>query len=256
MNQKSEDGLHPIELVTENLNKYANDKRTKVVLISTGAYNPIHRMHLEVFKSAKTYLEETHKFCVIGGQISKMRSRNDSNFRYLGFISPSHDQYVEAKLADDFIPSVDRLKMIELAIQDAGEASWLVADGWEANRPNFISFSSVTWALDRQLKQKFPNEKIVVMYLCGADLILRCGGFSKLGENPVICVGRPGFSEQVKKFKETRGYELYFVPMETESISSTLIRDTLRSGGQISTMTYSSVEKYLIEKQYYHPNKN
>lgn len=240
MSEKGSNNLkHPTELVKANLQKYRNEDRRKVVLIATGAYNPVHRMHLEVFLRAKEFLEnEQHNFLVVGG-----------------FVSPSHDQYVSDKLKSDFINSKDRLKMIKLGIQELGEDSWLIADPWESSQTKFIGFPKVTKSLDQQLQDEFPLANLKVIFLCGADLIIRCGGFTKVGSNSVVVVGRAGYNELLQDFisKSPNGHELYYVILEKDDISSTLIRERLKEGKPIMDLTFRSVETFLQNKGYYKP---
>jgi hypothetical protein len=49
----------PLHLVRANLDKLikSNGHTTPVVLLSTGAYNPVHRMHIDIFARAKASLE-------------------------------------------------------------------------------------------------------------------------------------------------------------------------------------------------------
>jgi hypothetical protein len=42
------------------------------------------------------------------------------------------------------------------------------------------------------------------MYLCGADLVVRCGGLSYVGGHGVIAIGRPGYSEDVRRIISNR----------------------------------------------------
>ena len=71
-----------------------------------------------------------------------------------------------------------------------------------------------------------------VIFLCGADLIIRCGGFTKVGSNSVVVVGRAGYNELLQDFisKSPNGHELYYVILEKDDISSTLIRERLKEG--------------------------
>jgi hypothetical protein len=70
-------------------------KATKIILIATGAYSPIHIMHIHMLEAAKTHLEQVHK-----GKYDVVA----------GFVSPSHDNYVSWKLRDDWIPIEHRYK--------------------------------------------------------------------------------------------------------------------------------------------------
>jgi hypothetical protein len=59
----------------------------------------------------KEYLERVHSFHVTGG-----------------YLSPSHDQYVQAKLDEEFISGHYRIRMCEEAIKEANQQHWLSVD--------------------------------------------------------------------------------------------------------------------------------
>ncbi|KAL6078148.1 Nicotinamide/nicotinic acid mononucleotide adenylyltransferase 1 [Balamuthia mandrillaris] len=215
--------------------------RKKLVLITTGTYSPVHRMHLHVFEAAKKLLEEKHGFQVVAG-----------------FVSPSHDEYVWQKLETDGITGYHREAMLQLATKDS---DWISVSSWELNQPYFQSMYKATLALHGLLREEFAEqEELQVMYLCGADLIPRCGGMTNLGGFPIVAVGRAGYSDKVRKVlaaKQSdsamdgapRKQTLYFVEEDTEDISSTKMREYLREGKDLSSMTFPSVIEYLHTHQ-------
>lgn len=82
-----------------------------VVLIKTGSLNPVHRSHISNLIKTKKYLENVHHLNVIGG-----------------FISPTHDEYVEGKLGHELIPGRLRIEMCEKAIEEENQQHWLAVD--------------------------------------------------------------------------------------------------------------------------------
>lgn len=82
---------------------------TLLLSVATGSFSPIHCMHgkyilsiclltirtisylVEMFHAAKEWLDANTNMFVVGG-----------------FLSPSHDQYVESKLGSEHIPAVHR----------------------------------------------------------------------------------------------------------------------------------------------------
>lgn len=133
--------------------------------------------------------------------------------------------------------------MINLGIEeDPNSKDWLVADPWESSQLLFVSFYTVVQHLDQTLAELFPNDTIEVIFLCGADLVLRAGGLNKLGKHNVVAVGRHGWSEKVK---ELGNKDLIFIEENTEDISSTKIRQKIANGEDLSELTYKAVEDYL-----------
>jgi hypothetical protein len=76
-----------------------------IVLIGTGSFSPVHRMHVAMFELSRAYFE-----------------RNPCTFVVGGFLSPSHDHYVSFKLQDEWIPGAERCAMIRAATR---ESDWL-----------------------------------------------------------------------------------------------------------------------------------
>ena len=232
-------------------------------MLSTGSYNPIHRMHLESFYLARKLLEERNHL-VVGA-----------------FLSPSHDSYVRTKLGDDdCIGTADRLNMCELSIEarqklqgtdqllqsqqtvpTSNEADFLSLDKWESIAcAHFVDFPEVTVSLRDYLAQQFPDENIRVIYLCGSDHFFRCGWLTRLRRQTNISVAvlkRPshhkcndcqdgGFS--LGKFKD-----VYVVETSTEDdCSSTLIRQKARLGECISDLVFTEVEDYMRRNGIYY----
>src|SRR5688572_27446208 len=103
-----------LSIISLNLKNCKSDKEN-VVLISTGGMNPIHRSHIANMIETKRFLENHYHFNVLAG-----------------YISPSHDQYVQNKLGKDFIPSKHRIEMCQHAIKEENQQHWLAVDQAEA----------------------------------------------------------------------------------------------------------------------------
>ncbi|KAL6051126.1 Nicotinamide/nicotinic acid mononucleotide adenylyltransferase 1 [Balamuthia mandrillaris] len=238
--------------------------RKKLVLITTGTYSPVHRMHLHVFEAAKKLLEEKHGFQgnntprLFAISCHRCVTPHKLSIVVAGFVSPSHDEYVWQKLETDGIAGYHREAMLQLATKDS---DWISVSTWELNQPYFQSMYKATLALHGLLREEFAEqEELQVMYLCGADLIPRCGGMTNLGGFPIVAVGRAGYSDKVRKVlaaKQSdsamdgapRKQTLYFVEEDTEDISSTKMREYLREGKDLSSMTFPSVIEYLHAHQ-------
>ncbi|CAF0842876.1 unnamed protein product [Didymodactylos carnosus] len=231
--------MHSDETTNVNIllsNLRANNDEN-IVLIKTGALNPVHRSHISNLVQTKQYLEDVYHFHVLGG-----------------YISPTHDEYVYLKLRDDWITGECRIAMCEKAIEEAGQQSWLSVDKAECMAKEFVDLSIVSSSL-----QKFINDKlklstpIRVIYVCGLDLFNRCGGlrslrYSKMG---VAVVYRPGEQETIVKQAVIKDSNIFYVPIKDEikwtleDVSSTLIRKTLKNNQSCEHLTYTSVIDYL-----------
>jgi len=221
-----EDELIPLGKIRKNLEASPGGRRY-AVLVSTGSYCPVHRMHLEMFELAKKCLEEKHDIEVLGG-----------------FLSPSHDRYVSSKLGIESIPSSHRLKMCEISVQSS---SWLAVSGWEASQDTFVDFPSVTRLHDAVLKRHFPDTFIFVLYLCGADHIIKCRMFYGSNFFGIAAICRPSYSEKMRSIIKVGPQErFYLIDGETEDISSTEIRKRLKSGEPIENLMHPDASKFLL----------
>jgi nicotinic acid mononucleotide adenylyltransferase len=222
--------IHVIEAKLNELKEHGGDdsKKTKVVLISTGSYNPVHRVHVETFKISKTQLEQKHNMIVVGA-----------------FLSPSNDSYVSSKLGKEFIEAKHRLEMCELAVKEANMQDWLIVDRWESSQTRFIDFPGVHSSLATYISTAFPNDNIRVMYLCGTDHLMRCGGLASLRKpsTGVVALKRPGF-ENVKS--DANLLVVNNTSYDTD-FSSTMIRKRIKQGLDYGDLAYSSVVGYLKE---------
>ena len=99
-----------LSILYSNLETHPTD-RENVVLIETGAMNPVHRCHISNMVRTKQYLESKHNLNVIGG-----------------YLSPTHDDYVRGKLGNELINGQDRIEMCRKAIEEAGQQDWLSVD--------------------------------------------------------------------------------------------------------------------------------
>lgn len=80
-----------------------------VVLVATGSYSPVHRMHVHMFEVAKKSLEEKYPSLLLHILYNYLFDSQKHGFHVVaGFISPSHDNYVESKLGNAYIPADHR----------------------------------------------------------------------------------------------------------------------------------------------------
>jgi len=246
----------PLGKVKKNIQaaKDSGDRRNMAVLVTTGALNPVHYSHVQIFDDAAKALGSEHNINVIGG-----------------YISPSHDLYVKGKLGKQHIPSIHRLAMCRLAVRDS---SFIEVSPWECAQSGFIDYPGVRSALqvaaDKEIapfiqetfnptfeegegskesdkKESLHIPSLTVFYLCGADHAIKCRlyGVKSFG---VVAVGRAGHSEELKSLIPTIVPALrkfYYVEGATTDISSTKIREQLVSKKDLSKLTYPAVAEYL-----------
>jgi hypothetical protein len=147
--------------------RQAGDMRKPAVLLTTGAMNPVHLGHVDMFARARRCLEQEHGFSVLAG-----------------YISPSHEGYVRPKcehFKQNYLESNVRLECVRRAVQDS---DWLECGAWEAApaRAQWPDFPVVVKALQTHLSGPdgcerdltLGGQKCTVFYVCGLDHFKKC----------------------------------------------------------------------------------
>ncbi|TMW56771.1 hypothetical protein Poli38472_006781 [Pythium oligandrum] len=158
-------------------------KTDVIVLVASGAYNPIHMLHIRAFYVARQYVESNYKFPVVGA-----------------FISPSHDTYVRAKNRRnprEMITKRHRLGLIEAAV---ASSSWIEVDKWEITRRRVLDYLSTLTHVREMCETHFPRFKFHVMYVCGCNSVVKLSHSALRDEGfGCITVCRPTQTEMVMK---------------------------------------------------------
>lgn len=195
----------PLEKIERNLARPSRGQRC--VLLTTGALNPVHLGHVAMFDRARDGLESEHGFDVVGG-----------------FLSPSHDAYLSGKHRDSgFFPADLRLAMCAAA---TGDHPLLEVASWESSvSGSWPDFPVVTATLEHVLAERFPDDSIVVMYLCGQDHFYHAAA-SRL---PAIAVvSRDGTTERTDAARNVYAVSAGAGDPFSE-MSSTRVREALAS---------------------------
>jgi nicotinic acid mononucleotide adenylyltransferase len=144
------------------------------VLLLTGALNPIHRAHLHALEASKAAIERDN-YEVIGG-----------------FISPSHDKYVQPKMRAQRLDPKNldnqkeyfgleakhRIECVKLALANN---KWIDVGYWESSvhQKNWPDYPEVTRELacylrDSVAQQLITDKPITVFFVCGTDHYMKC----------------------------------------------------------------------------------
>ena len=142
-------GLTPTNKIKKGLERLKGTGRTGVVLVSWGAFNPIHLNHIRLFQCARKMLEAKTSFGVVGG-----------------FICPAHDKFVRSKCrsnVQEAIPGLHRARMCETMVESS---SWIDVDRWEVTRDTgFLDYPCVLEHVRDFLAGSLPGQHIHVMYV-------------------------------------------------------------------------------------------
>jgi len=157
------------------------------VLLSTGSFCPVHRGHLRMMELAKNELER--RGAVVLG----------------GYLSPSHDRYVQMKCGALNPGAAHRVRMCEEALAhevEAGEPAWLAVDPWEAlHAPVALNFTEVIDRLERHLSVSIKTSSpLQVVYIFGGDNARFSLSFLHRGRS--LCIPRPGQERRLAPYVE------------------------------------------------------
>jgi nicotinic acid mononucleotide adenylyltransferase len=157
----------PLFKVSANFDTSSSRTKKQAVLLTTGAFSPLHTGHIEMMDCAKVALEASD-IEVVGG-----------------FISPSHDAYVTRKAKGDAQMHAEiRVALCEAAV---ASSSWLAIDTWEARYvPDECNFTDVFRHLKGILDHNFGKDAIEVWYVFGSDNIMFATVFKESGNAVVV----------------------------------------------------------------------
>ena len=218
----------------------SNTIKINAVLVLGGAFNPIHTQHIEIMNIAKKYLEDEHNFNILEG-----------------LLAPAPNGYVKNKMKGDLVITDEhRINICNLAILN---------NPWIKETKKCYGSALACGKEYKGYKKSNPDLEIVVVV--GADRATNKSEAPKWRiqhkfDHFTVFVGRSGETERVKGLWESdlkngkisNPGRFYFVNIETEDVSSTVIRKELKI-----LMNYEANEKKamieeLIKKNYLNRN--
>lgn len=221
--------LHDLRAAGVQAMKYA-------VLIGSGSFNPLTRMHLRRYYVAKQYLENSHLGYTILGCL----------------LSPSHATSVRERYktnSSEVIPSPHRLAIAQMLVEDS---SFISVDPWEITRRRPMDYQSLLDHTAEMLKTQFSPVDIKVLYLCKASVLIKLSPqFLRENNYGCVCVSRPPESDSLRNSLGSRWNGVAVIVEDSavidaalDVVSSKKVREKLRSGESIQHLVGSRVEEY------------
>jgi len=179
----------------------------------------------------------------IGHLIAAQASKESLSLDRVLFLPAAHPPH---KRSDSVTPYAARRDMVNLAIQ--GNPSFEISD-LEAQRPD----PSYTVRTLKDLRRDYPPDRFELFLLIGADSLLEFGTWRDpeiiFSEITVAVFARPGYdvSTAPKIFRD----KAHWVPMPLIDISSTEIRERVRSNRSIRYLVPKEVEEYIAQNGLY-----
>ncbi len=171
----------PLDKLLRQLDKLKAKPREdapRAVLLTTGAFAPVHEGHIAMMSAAWQRLSR-EGYAVLGG-----------------FFSSSHDSYVQSKdLTAQYYHASLRYRALNAALRDH---DWLMADPWEAlYTPCAVNFTDVIRRLKAYLNRHITSyPPIEVVYVFGSDNASFSRAF--VSEGLAVCVERPGYEQNAE----------------------------------------------------------
>ncbi|XP_061689917.1 nicotinamide/nicotinic acid mononucleotide adenylyltransferase 1 isoform X2 [Syngnathoides biaculeatus] len=247
-----------------------DERRTRVVLLACGSFNPITNMHLRMFELARDYLEDTGRYVVVKGIVSAV----GDGYKKKGLVEAFH-----------------RVKMARLATETS---EWITVDPWESLQPEWVETAkvirhhhseltageqngdevdTVKYGKKRRIEDNyFPSasyhnerEATQLMLLCGADVLESFGILNLWKEEDIteivsrfglVCITRCGGdphkfiyqSDMLWKHRKN----IHVVPeWVANDISATHLRRALRRGQSVKYLLPDNVLQYIHEHGLY-----
>jgi len=220
-----------------------------LILISTGAYCPPHKVHIQNFKICKKQIN-THNLI-------------------LCLISPSHDSYSSSKNSYPWnLPLKTRLNLLNSIIKEENEENFIIADSWEGEKDGFIDFPNVFKYRGKEIKEmakKILKIDIDFGFVMGADLVIRTHCMRIMSNIGIlVVVNRPDWDNEFvlkmkDQLKENKDKVIFVYPDESDfcdAMSSTKIRDLFMEKKFEDVMKYTSKECIQILENDFNERRN
>ena len=225
------------------------NSKTPLILISTGAYCPPHKVHIQNFKICKKQIKNHNLI--------------------LCLISPSHDSYSSSKNSYPWnLPLKTRLNLLNSIIKEENEENFIIADSWEGEKDGFIDFPNVFKYRGKEIKEIAKNILDIDIdfgFVMGADLVIRTHCMRIMSNIGIlVVVNRPDWDNDfVLKMKdqlnENKDNVIFVYPDENDfcdAMSSTQIRELFMKKKFEDVMKYTSKECVQILENDFKERRN
>jgi len=190
-----------------------------------GRFDPVHRAHIAIAQAVADEL-------------------NLDEVRWIVTGSPVHKPAVA--------PTHHRLNMVELALHDLGDIRMAV----DAREISAASEGKNNYSADTiaSIQIEFPERKII--WILGEDQLEHFQTWSRwpwIIERVTLAVcGRPhSDSQAISRVLRDLGADIRWIALSPDKVSSTLIRNQIRSGISDTDLLPSSVYNYISENKLY-----
>ncbi len=227
-----------------------------VALVMCGSFSPVTLLHVAIMDAARQHLNS----------VRCPRTQRRSFEVVGGFMSPVGDAYRKADLA----PAEHRRRMLETATRTV---PWVQIHTWEMDQTEWTRTKNVLSAVRADARDKLAGRGVhgadttACMLVCGGDLLAGLcdrdlwsdDDIAALMGDGVVVMPREG-SDVDKALNDGRLLahrdRIHVLPYANPNqVSSTLVRQTIRTGGSAAHLVGRDVYSYIVEHGLYGAGK-
>jgi nicotinic acid mononucleotide adenylyltransferase len=220
-----------------NLPKVLSMQNRKLaVLVGSGSFNPLTRMHLRSYFLAKQYLESKLGYIILGS-----------------LLSPSHTVTVRERYRNnplEIIPSPHRLAVAQLLVSNS---QWLSIDPWEITRRRAMDYLSLLEHISTILRETFPLFEIHLVYLCKSNLVTTLSPQAlKDLQCHVVSVCRSPESEYLRNNLSSKWNGIVHIVEDSaildaslDMVTSRKVRDKIKNNESVEQLVGGKINEYV-----------
>jgi nicotinic acid mononucleotide adenylyltransferase len=225
-----------------NLTKLLTMGHRKIgVLVGSGSFNPLTRMHLRTYFLAKQYLENKFGYFILGS-----------------LLSPAHSVTVRERYRNnplEIIPSPHRLAVAQLLVQNS---QWLSIDPWEISRRRAMDYLSLLEHVATILKETIPpevnnNVEIQIIYVCKPNLVTILSPQAMRANNfHCITVCRSPESDYLRTNLSSKWNGIFHIVEDNaildaslDMVTSRKVRDKIKNSESVEQLVGSKINEYV-----------
>jgi nicotinic acid mononucleotide adenylyltransferase len=220
-----------------NLPKVLSMQNRKLaVLVGSGSFNPLTRMHLRSYFLAKQYLESKLGYIILGS-----------------LLSPSHTVTVRERYRNnplEIIPSPHRLAVAQLLVSNS---QWLSIDPWEITRRRAMDYLSLLEHISTILRETFPLFEIHLVYLCKSNLVTTLSPQAlKDLQCHVVSVCRSPESEYLRSNLSSKWNGIVHIVEDSAILDASLdvvtsrkVRDKIKNNESVEQLVGGKINEYV-----------
>eukprot|EP01039_Chlorochromonas_danica_P000427 gene426-461_t len=207
------------------------------VIVGSGSFNPLTRIHLRGYFLAKQYLESHCGYLVLGS-----------------LLSPSHSATVRERYRTnpmEVLPAPHRLAIAQLLVESS---QFLSIDPWEITRRRAMDYLSLLEHSQNILKIRFPDFSIKLFYMTKPNNVVMLSPQALRSQSfHVIAVCRSYETDALRSQLGSKWNGIITVVEDSaildaslDQVTSRRVRDKIKLGESVEQLVGSKINDYVI----------